>query len=442
MEDHVGEHRTLQRDGGDPLKVATSVGIVSLPRQVLYDPARDEHWLPGNAWLPEHGGMLITRRLQEWACLLGCEFAFPIAQRLLGWQAGEEKLLCPNEVQRLVCQHGRRLRAAAEEEVATWLARAEAGEGAAHWVLGEAPRRPAAWPALLQEAVATALAAEQPTPPAGVTRADWERVLAHRRAEAATPPPDPEVEGERLARLGPELRAGQVLVSADEVLVRQPEKGRFAGLRTARVATTQGYRYLCGTGDLFLQQLWLLILVRGGARGLVTFLSDGARWLREFAQAWLGRLPDWEAILDWYHLVKKCRDRISRMGGSRPAKGALRQAVLGALWEGEVDRALQHLDDYRPTAKNQPAWEELRGYLESRREVLPNYRQRRAQQQYIGSGHVEKANDLLVARRQKNRGMHWRLETSEALARLKLLQLNHEWDAYWTEGRLPSLVAG
>ena len=94
--------------------MATSVGIISLPRQVLYDPERSEHWLPGNAWLPEHGGMLITRRLQEWACLLGCEFAFSLAQRLLGWQAGEEKLLCPNEVQRLVCQHGRRLRAAAE----------------------------------------------------------------------------------------------------------------------------------------------------------------------------------------------------------------------------------------------------------------------------------------------------------------------------------------
>jgi len=72
---------------------------------------------------------------------------------------------------------------------------------------------------------------------------------------------------------------------------------------------------------------------------------------------------------------------------------------------------------------------------------LPNYRARRAQRQYIGSGQAEKANDLLVARRQKNRGMHWNIVTSEALARLKALQLNHEWDAYWAEGRLPSLVA-
>jgi hypothetical protein len=32
--------------------------------------------------------------------------------------------------------------------------------------------------------------------------------------------------------------------------------------------------------------------------------------------------------------------------------------------------------------------------------------------------------------------------TLEALAWLKALKLNHEWNAYWAEGRLPSLVAG
>src|SRR5207249_7306212 len=84
---------TPSGDGRDFLKVATSVGVLWLPRQVLWDPARKHHLLPGNAWLPEHGGMLITRRLQEWSCLLGIDFSFPIAQRLLGWQAGEEKLL-------------------------------------------------------------------------------------------------------------------------------------------------------------------------------------------------------------------------------------------------------------------------------------------------------------------------------------------------------------
>jgi hypothetical protein len=45
-------------------------------------------------------------------------------------------------------------------------------------------------------------------------------------------------------------------------------------------------------------------------------------------------------------------------------------------------------------------------YLSDRRAYLPNYKARRTQRQYIGSAHAEKANDLLIARRQKHQGMH------------------------------------
>src|SRR5207245_8584455 len=130
----------------------------------------------------------------------------------------------------------------------------------------------------------------------------------------------------------------------------------------------------------------------GGAHGLVTFLADGARWLREFAQEQLSRLAHCEFLLDWYHLVKKVKDRISRMGGSKEEKQTLRRAVVQALWQGQVDRALQLLADYRETATNLKALAELTEYLQIRQAELPHYRARRAQRQYIGSGQVEKAN--------------------------------------------------
>ena len=57
--------------------------------------------------------------------------------------------------------------------------------------------------------------------------------------------------------------------------------------------------------------------------------------------------------------------------------------------------------------KNEAKLDELIGYLQARQPWIPNYRQRRIERKYIGSGHVEKANDLIVARRQKNRGMQW-----------------------------------
>lgn len=412
------------------------MGILWLPRQVLFHRERQEHFLPANALLPAHGGMLLTRRLQEWACLLGCDFAFPVAQRLLGWKAGEEKLLCPKEVQRLVCHHGQMLLRAAEQEVRELLARPEREERCARLAPREPPRRPAAWAAVLDTAIATALEQEQALPPEGVTHADWERVRAVRRAEG-------EVRDVRtLARLGPEVGAEQIVASADEVLVRRPEKKKFAELRTGYVAMGDGQRYLCGQGTFLLQQLWLLILLCGGRRRGVTFLSDGGRWLREFAREQLVRLPCCEVLLDWYHLLKKVKDRISRMGGSKADKKALQKALMRELWDGKVAAALWVLEAYRATAQNVAALEELAGYLREREDALPNYRERRAQQQYIGSGQVEKTNDLLVARRQKNRGMHWNINTSEALAWLKCLQLNHEWEAYWSEGRLPSLVAG
>ena len=72
-------------------------------------------------------------------------------------------------------------------------------------------------------------------------------------------------------------------------------------------------------------------------------------------------------------------------------------------------------------------------YLRARADWIPNYRERRRGQQYIGSGHVEKANDLLVARRQKNRGMQWSQATSEGLAALRTQVLNGGWERYWVE---------
>src|SRR5260370_41928375 len=99
----------MQKEGKDPLKVVTSVGTFHLARQVLYDPQGQVHSLPGNAWLPPHQGVVLTKRLQEWACLLGRDFPFPTAERLPGWRAGEAGLLCTRRVQRLVGGHGRGL---------------------------------------------------------------------------------------------------------------------------------------------------------------------------------------------------------------------------------------------------------------------------------------------------------------------------------------------
>ena len=146
-------------------------------------------------------------------------------------------------------------------------------------------------------------------------------------------------------------------------------------------------------------------------------------------------------VLDWYHLRKKLYSLGSMICRGKQANTRFLATLGGYLWRGNTLAALAFLQAYRPEAKSEEKLDELIDYLQARQEVIPNYQERRQQRLYIGSALVEKANDLIVARRQKNKGMHWSLETSNALAALKTLKLNKGWDLYWQQRQVLTLVA-
>ncbi|MDQ5852059.1 MAG: hypothetical protein M3380_08320, partial [Chloroflexota bacterium] len=170
-------------------------------------------------------------------------------------------------------------------------------------------------------------------------------------------------------------------------------------------------------------------------------IADGARWIRTFFTETLAHLTRKTMILDWHHLRQRCLELGSRICRSKVAKAQLLWRLYRRLWRGDVPGAIAILEAQRPEAKNEAKLDELIGYLRARASWIPNYRERRIDQHYIGSGHVEKANDLIVARRQKNRGMQWSLETSDALAALRTLMLNGGWTRYWHQREVLSLVA-
>ncbi len=243
-----------------------------------------------------------------------------------------------------------------------------------------------------------------------------------------------------LRRLGPTLTTGQLLLTLDEVLAPAREPGRFHELRTACLVTNEGRRYLSGTGDAFLNQV-LAAVVSCFDRSLLV-IADGARWIRAFYQDCLACLPQTTMLLDWHHLAQKCRDLASRFCYGRATKARLLRRLYQRLWRGDVGGALRVLSKYRPQARNPEAVATLHTYLAARAAWIPNYRARRRSRQYIGSGLVEKANDRIVARRQKRRGMQWSARTSDALAALRTLQLNDGWDDYWVRHQaLPLVVA-
>ena len=79
--------------------------------------------LPGNALLPPHQGMIITRGLQELACLLPQDLSFDTVTRLLSWQTQDDQVLSDTTVRNLVRSHGQIIRQAEQAEVEALLSR-------------------------------------------------------------------------------------------------------------------------------------------------------------------------------------------------------------------------------------------------------------------------------------------------------------------------------
>jgi len=356
--------------------------------------------LPGNAVLPPHNGIIITRGLQEWACLLPQDLPFVAVARLLGWQTHDDAILSDTTLRNLVRTHGQIIRQAEQTEVVTLATHDDLATLDLNLVPHAQPRHRAGWPAELNAAVDAALTREHVRPPAGVSWADWDRVLAARRAEATLPV-------EELRHLGPELEPHQVLLTVDEVLTRKAEAGHFLELRTARIMTRYGSRYLSGVGTVFLQRLHLAVLLCLGPLSSLLLIADGARWIRSFFTETLAALTNKTMLLDWQHLRQKCYDLSSRICRGKVAKAQFLRRLYRRLWHGDVAGAIAVLEAERPSTKNEAKVDELMAYLQARQAWIPNYRQHRIERKYIGSGHVEKANDLIVARRQKNRGMQW-----------------------------------
>ena len=164
----------VHADGHEPVTVASRFGMLSLSRQVCSHPPTQTHVLPGNAALPPHNGIIITRGLQEWACLLPQELPFVAVARLLGWQTHNDDVLSDTTIRNLVRRHGHLIRQAEQAEVAALATRDDLATLDLNLVPHEQPRRRAGWPAELNAAVDEALAREQVRPPDGVSWADWE----------------------------------------------------------------------------------------------------------------------------------------------------------------------------------------------------------------------------------------------------------------------------
>lgn len=108
-------------------------------------------------------------------------------------------------------------------------------------------------------------------------------------------------------------------------------------------------------------------------------------------------------------------------------RNAVLEKLLRHLWVGDVDGAAAYLRSLTQSyIKNQKCLEEVNACLERKRAGITCYAVRKKLGLRNSSNPVEKANDLLVARRQKHNGMSWTPHGSGALAAIEMLYENEQ----------------
>ena len=147
-------------------------------------------------------------------------------------------------------------------------------------------------------------------------------------------------------------------------------------------------------------------------------------------------------ILDWYHLKKKCQGLLSMAMKGKEIRNTVLDKLIPLLWHGLVDQAVTHLESLPESEiKNEDARSELIHYLTKNRPMIPVYAIRKELGLRNSSNRGEKANDLIVANRQKHHGMSWSQSGSVSLASVSALKQNQEYKQWFREREIEFKLA-
>src|SRR3954453_1556202 len=362
---HGKANAGIQRRGTRPFTFKTTFGEVTVSRSRILHKKDGTIEVPSAvAWKTSHQ-LMITRNLRDAACDQMGERSTRESRADLCESAGDDDLLGPSTILDIVHQEGERLLAARRERARAVLAEASPAQLA---LLGPA----AADPDALTESVDD----DPPFDDSEEARAEWEQVQDEWIATgfAGCEPASPVDPGEPRA-----VDEGFVIVEPDEVKTKaQPSSGRKEVRTYTAVVLVAGWRYtLPGATPegLWLQvsALLLELQVLSGERRLLV-LGDGAAWIRAWFEGL--QIPLRAMILCWWHLRKRCYEQMSSAGGPKDRRRAFEKELLGQLWEGKVDAAIELLKGASEWVRDPTAVEELIGYLEKRRAYIPDYRQR------------------------------------------------------------------
>ena len=237
-----------------------------------------------------------------------------------------------------------------------------------------------------------------------------------------------------------------VYISIDDIGVKHQKDSRKEGsVRDCKyventVAHIQygGESYILtgiGMRNVFKSVLAFLLVNNLLSRELI-FLTDGAQDLRSHIQS-VFQFHPYTVILDWFHLKKRCQEWLSMAIRGKDRRNAILEKVLRYLWAGNVVGASEYLSSLDSAdIKNRKWLNDLLGYFEKKGDAITCYALRAKLGLRNSSNPVEKANDLIVAGRQKHNRMAWSPSGSGALAALQMIYLNHQSDLWFHKKEL------
>lgn len=156
----------------------------------------------------------------------------------------------------------------------------------------------------------------------------------------------------------------------------------------------------------------------------ILLVGDGASWIEP-----LGGGDRYRATyqLDWWHLERKIWDAF----GDRPEAA---EHLVACLCQHRPEEILSAIKIRLTLAQGvQERLERLQAYLESNwnglygaHSLLPKLSPAGRQALVVGSGAIEKHNDIVIDRRMKGRGMRWTKKGANNLLKLQLRRLEGE----------------
>ena len=402
--------------GGRSATFKTVFGTVHVRRRRIENKADRSLETPAvQAWgTPQQ--VTITQGLTDAVCDAMLQAASRKALRSVEERAGEEELLARTSVLNLVHEEGCQLRDAVRRRAEEVFA---ADPEAARCLLPPVAEPPPP---------------EASPPAAEENEAPWD-VLA---GFPGAPTSEAVKEGEPRR-----VDAHTVMVQADEVCVHAQASTGCKEIRVYNVMVSTSERTWYFSEENAQNTILLtgaLLAVLGVPRGAMRllFVNDGARWIRDWFDGLQVHAKN--MVLCWYHLAHRCLMNLGSACGKRRA-AELGQEVLGHLWEGRVDEALEVLTQHRTEMKNRPALDQIVEYIRARRPYLPNYKARKEAGVWIASNRVEKLNDWTTSQRCKGRGMDWTREGVVALAVLESARRNGELRVWRKTRSLPGWTA-